>query len=257
MRFSNLTITLTLVCLSIVAIVALALLPITDAVGNWSMGGDGYSASYYASENQINESWYLTGGVNAKGVGAYGSVSILNPDRYQKNQGPWYGTAEVSAQRNSYNYRHFASLIILCNNPNGWGGCAGHDKDGDANSNVEGNDGFTPGRHTDITLTPVVDITKYRMASGYSKKKKKIVSGEVGADYGPINAESTFIHEGETIKTTSLSAERQRKEVTNDAHTSSQSASVDFDEKAYSSASVSVSFRGSSSGSKSFSYTAP
>ena len=254
MRFSNLTITLTLTCLSIVAIAGLALFPITEGICSWTLHSGGYSANYYASENQTNDSWYLTGDVNAKGVSASGSVSILNPDRYQASQGPWYGTAEASAERSSYNYSYFVSLIILCNNPNGWGGCAGHDKEGDADSNVEGNEGFTPGRHTDITLTPTVDVTKYKIASGYSNKKKRAVSGKVSANYGPITADSTFTYEGETIRTESLSAERERKEVTNDAHTSSHSASVSFDKKANSSASASVSFKGSG-GSKSFSYS--
>ena len=257
MRFHNLTITITLACLSIVAIVALALLPITDAIGNWSMSGDGYSGSYYAQEDQINDSWQLTGSMNAKGVGASGGVSILTHDFYYDNSGPWHGTAKLSALRNSFTWYHGYWLdpgIILCNNRQYvLGPCQGHDELPLADSNVQGNEGFN-GSHPNITLTPVVAITKYKIASGYSKKKKMTVSGKVGADYGPINSESTFIYEGETIKTTSLSAERQRKEVTNDAHTSSHSVSVAFDERASSSASASVSFKGAS-GSEAVSYS--
>ena len=257
MRFSNLTITLTLACLSIVAIAVLALLPITDAIGNWSMSGDGYSGSYYAQEDRINDSWKLTGSMNAKGVGASGGVSILTHDFYHDNMGPWYGTAKLSALRNSFTWYHGYWLdpgIILCNNRQYvLGPCQGHDELRLADSNVQGNEGFN-GSHPNIALTPNVDITKYKIAYGYSERRKETVQTEVGTNYGPVDGKLSFMYEGEKIITASISAERQRKEVTNDAHKSSHSVSVAFDERAFSSASASVSFKGAS-GSEAVSYS--
>jgi hypothetical protein len=51
MRFKNLTITLTLTCLSIVALAGLIILPITNGVCEWS-GGES-NKNYYA--NSLNE----------------------------------------------------------------------------------------------------------------------------------------------------------------------------------------------------------
>lgn len=256
MRFHNLTITLTLICLSIVAIVALALLPITDGICEWTMSDDYYSGSYYAQEDEINNSWKLTGSVNAKGIGASGGVSILTDDFYQDDQGPWYGTAELSAIRYNYTWYHgFPRWSWTCNNEDFWGNCRGHNEPTIGDSNVQGNEGFN-GSHPNITLTPNVAPTKYKIAYGYSYKRKETVDTEVGVNYGPVDGKIGFMYEGEWITTVSISGERERKEVTNDAHTSSHSVSVSFDERAISSASASLSFKGAS-GSESVHYCNP
>ena len=267
MRFKNLTINLTLTCLSIVAFTGLVLLPISDIIcddgDDWNVYDNGYSANYYASQNEDNRSWYLQGDVQAKGVRASGSVSILNKDRYSAN---WkkMGNASVSVSRANYTWYHrYASGFFVCNNwahdPDGgkwYKTCQGHTKEGDADSNVEGKPGFKPGKHTDITLDVKVREANYKLLYGWSKKKKTTVSGEVGAGYVFVEGKSKFQHESETIVATSISKEMPRNEVVNEAETSSWSVSVEFDAKADSSASASVSFDGSSS-SKSLDYKAP
>ena len=258
MRFKSLTVTLTLTCLSIVAFVGLMLLPISDIIcddgDDWNVYDNGYSANYYASQNEDNRSWYLQGDVQAKGVRASGSVSILNKDRYSAN---WkkMGNASVSVSRENYTLYHPYEGGYECTNRIR-NTCYGHEVGGDADSNVKGKPGFKPGKHTDITLDVKVREANYKLLYGWSKKKKTTVSGEVGAGYVFVEGKSKFQHESETIVATSISKEMPRNEVVNEAETSSWSVSVEFDAKADSSASASVSFDGSSS-SKSLDYKAP
>ena len=101
MRFQNLTITLTLTCLSIVAIAALALLPITDAIGNWS--GTDCSKSYSRSDLNVHEcSWWLSASLSASG-GASASVS------------PSIHTMEVFRRRHTAGRRMYTHGEMLAN----------------------------------------------------------------------------------------------------------------------------------------------
>ena len=184
MRFKNLTIILTLACLSIVAFAGLVLLPITNVISyggdDWTTYDDGYAANYYASQNEDNRSWYLMGDVQARGVKASGSVSILSKDRFSKN---WkkMGNTSVSVFRDNYTWYHrYVAGFLMCNNwshdPEAgewYSTCDGHTKKGDADSNVEGDSGFKFGRHTDITLDVKVKEIRYKEVSGNSKKKNK------------------------------------------------------------------------------------
>ncbi len=120
MRFKNLTIILTLACLSIVAFAGLVLLPITNVIcydgDDWTTYDDGYAANYYASQNEDNRSWYLMGDVQARGVKASGSVSILSKDRFSKN---WkkMGNTSVSVFRDNYTWYHrYVAGFLMCNN---------------------------------------------------------------------------------------------------------------------------------------------
>ena len=260
MRFHKLTITMTLACLSLVALVALTLLPISNVIcdegedGGWDTSEDGYSASFYASQNEDDRSWYLSGNVAAKGVSAKGSVSILNPDRYD-NGFKKIGSASVSVYNNSYTYYHNEYDYSCYYNQTG-GECPGHTVSGDADSNVEGAAGFVEGRHTDITLDVKVRETKYKLLFGKTKKKKISVSAEVGVDYEFVEGESSFLYGSEVIMATSISAELSRREVTNEAETSEWSVSVYFHSRGDAGASASLSYDGASSGSKSLSYSA-
>ena len=257
MRFKNLTITLTLTCLSLVAFTGLMLLPITDVIcddeDGWYIYDNGYSANYYTSQNEDNRSWYLQGDVQAKGVSASGSVSILNPDRYYGN---WkhIGTAAVSVSRSNYTFYHPYEGGECTNRIRNT--CYGHEVPGDADSNVEGEPGFKPGRHTDITLDVKVREIKYKLLYGQTEKKKMTVSSEVGVDYEFVKGESHFLYETEIITAISISKEMSRREVNNEAETSGWTVSVGFDANADSSASASVSFNGKGS-SKSLEYEAP
>ena len=91
MRFKNLTITITLGCLSIVALVGLFMMPITNVICDvqnfgWTEDDGAQAAEYYNMKDIANESWFLIAGVNAKGVSASGSVGLLVKDRYTESQ---------------------------------------------------------------------------------------------------------------------------------------------------------------------------
>ena len=250
MRLKNLTITLTLTCLSIVAITGLVLLPISKGIcelyeSDWYSYDGGYSANYYAQENVDNESWYLLGDVQAKGVKASGSVHLLNPDRYNKN---WKhtGSANLLVVRDNYTRILMRFTKIRQFIP------------GDADSNVVGNPGFKLGRHTDITLDIKIREVKYKLLYGETKKKKLTVTAEVGVNYGFVAGESTFLYGSEVIIAKSISLEKTRNEVANEANTSAWEVSVapDPDELADSRASASLNFSGAST-SKKVEYKAP
>ncbi len=99
MRFRNLTITLTLTCLSIVAIVGLALLPITDGICGWE--GDERSKTYYTnSYDNEGKGWHLYAYLSASYNGASASVntSIYGEKAFGKEK-IYSGTASVNARR--------------------------------------------------------------------------------------------------------------------------------------------------------------
>ena len=82
MRFKNLTITLTLTCLSVVALAGLVLLPITNGICEWT--GDESNQSYYTNsivENPGSEDtlrgrgWHLSASLNSSDSGASASVT--------------------------------------------------------------------------------------------------------------------------------------------------------------------------------------
>ena len=111
MRFKNLTITITLGVLTIVALAGLGLLPITKVMCDvvdlgWTEYGGGTGANYYAKKDIANESWYLIADVNAKGVSASGGVDLLVKDRYTDSQDTLFGTANLTAKRKAYRWYH-------------------------------------------------------------------------------------------------------------------------------------------------------
>ncbi len=91
MRFKNLTITIALGCLSIVALAALVMLPITSGICEWT--GDEQNKSYWNSsvdieqeakpndfhnwskDTQMGRGWSISASLNASGTGAYANVS--------------------------------------------------------------------------------------------------------------------------------------------------------------------------------------
>lgn len=117
MRFQNLTIKVTLVCLSIVALTGLLLLPIEDVIScsdgdrSWYTADDNRSASFSAHhkypDNLNNLGWSVSGSVNVSVAyaSASASPSIVDPDRLlglyeadnSKTSHTFYGNATVTA----------------------------------------------------------------------------------------------------------------------------------------------------------------
>ena len=112
----NLTITLTLTCLSIIALAALTLLPITNGICEWT--GDQHNKSYYNSsvdieqeakpndytnwskDTQMGRGWSISASLNASGGGASASVSPSIYGLITFTEATTYGgTANVCASR--------------------------------------------------------------------------------------------------------------------------------------------------------------
>lgn len=120
MRFHNLTITMTLACLSIVAIAALALLPITDGICEWT-GDDSYK-SYSKTELDFEEQgWSLSASLSASGHSASGSVSpSIHTVGVFTSATTYSGSANVRAWR-SAGHRY---ELVYCGYPCDY--CQGH-----------------------------------------------------------------------------------------------------------------------------------
>ena len=63
MRFKNLTIILTLTCLSIVALAGLTFMPITEGICEWS--GDESNKSYYTNNIVDGKGWEMSVSLSA------------------------------------------------------------------------------------------------------------------------------------------------------------------------------------------------
>lgn len=108
MRFKNLTINVTLGCLSIVALAGLVLFPITNGIcegesefyeSSWTFSNGNTQASY--SAKHYGEHWSLSASVDARGVDASVSVSPFELTDWAES-GRLVGTATVTAFRDNY-----------------------------------------------------------------------------------------------------------------------------------------------------------
>ncbi len=125
MRFKNLTITLTLMCLSIVALAGLVLLPITNGICDWTGGAS--SKSY--SESQLDDDeqgWNLSASLNASASYASGSVSpSIHTAGVFTSETTYSGYANLRAWRSSGQKWD----IVYCSYGNGcenYHNCPGH-----------------------------------------------------------------------------------------------------------------------------------
>lgn len=129
MRFKNLTIILTLMCLSIVALVALTLLPISEGICDWN--GNESNKSYYTNsvhrdkqahpdnpdawseDTRKGRGWHLSATLSASG---WGSSANVSPSIYGEGdllafpeEETYSGTANVRA------WRVNVAMSIQCN----------------------------------------------------------------------------------------------------------------------------------------------
>lgn len=109
MRFKNLTITITLGCLSIVALAGLVMLPIS---GNcelhqhgWYYNTKNIAANITVTEDTKGDSWQVDAFVSAKEVSASITPDDHNLSLFTEDK-IYSGTGYVSAVRLSYNFRH-------------------------------------------------------------------------------------------------------------------------------------------------------
>ena len=216
MRFSNLTITLTLACLSIIAIAVLALLPITDGIcesefygSDWTYSNDNTQASY--SARHYGSHWSLSGSVDARGVSASVGVSPFelsdwtDADRLE-------GTATVTAIRGDASVwsTYYHNDYHTCNN---WFfGCGGHsiiriiEESGDKYTNEQAAD--APEGDSLILEVQLTTHTATK-ATAISKKEGEEVEITIGYDIPanqlpmPVGTKGTY--KTETLKSISKS----------------------------------------------------
>ncbi len=180
MRFKNLTIILTLTCLSVVAFAGLVLLPITNGICEWT--GDNSSKSYTNSlvdieevkswddrsrDAQMGRGWWINASLQAGPMGAYASVSpsiyglsSFNPVKvYAGDSGLYGGVATVIAERKSVS----VSVCSVCKGSHSYAG------------NRRSNEG------QERTLTAKVTAQKVMRVTGISTEQSDQTEHEAGA----------------------------------------------------------------------------
>ena len=105
MRYKNLTITITLGCLSLVALAALVILPIKDGIcwehENWGFGEEKSLSNSYKMDS-VGRGWSLYANISAGRTSAYAEAvpSITGLNDFTETHA-WIGHANVSAKANA------------------------------------------------------------------------------------------------------------------------------------------------------------
>ena len=198
MRFKNLTITLTLTCLSIIAITGLVLLPITNGICEWT-GGEHFKSytnssvdieqeakpgdyDNWSKDTQMGRGWFINASLAAGPYGAYASVSpsiygisSFNPvEVVAGTSGIYGGTANVKAERKKMS-------VSVCSS------CGGsHTYEGDKNSN----------ENQERTLTAKVTADKWYDVTGVGVEQEKQTEHEAGASLTATAEVSGLVYSG-------------------------------------------------------------
>jgi len=253
MRFHKLTITLTLTCLSIVAVTGLFISPIT---GNcqvlnhgWRDYNDNKAANFMATDTTTGDSWRLSASVDAKGVTASVSPSPFNLSQFTETpDAPYMGTGLVTAFRDNYTYSHFHLSLWPHTHSDDWGAHT-HTVHGDIDTNHPTSP-FYNSKDTGLTLDIQVSKTEKHTCWARNTTTNQKLTVSLGANADIVEAKTEF-----TIGTTEYEAISESVKTTVTIPTVAQEvgvdASVSFDEKADSSAHTNFDFDGfSESGSK-------
>lgn len=268
MRFQNLPITLTLTCLSIVAIAALVLLPITNGICSWT--GDDSSKSYYTNSVDNGKGWHLSASLSASRSGASSSVSpSIYAYRLFTSSQQYTGSASVEAWRASYtttggNWHHFprswySGTTDPCMNrsysiQHGDYLCNGHPSIITVPEAVDNNYG-SGNEDTLLAEVKVGTVTmRHVYGSGVTLKNGQtvIVNGDITVSYneylaGRVGGSYQWTNENGVTLTETYSEATQLPGMPIELPSISQDASVDGDRRADSTADASFSFDGTGS----------
>ena len=235
MRFKNLTIILTLTCLSLVAFAGLVLLPISNGVcqltvKDWKYSEDNTSAYYGAYHD--DENWSLTSWIDAKGINASVSVSAWPASSWTKT-GRKDGSAIVYAHRAGYNFKH--SYWTRCDMHSVVFGCWGHQRDSKTVTNDPDSDQFNE-QPDDLTLK--VDVTEVQRVDIVATSNSSSNTFELTIGAGDERAEVGFGWKHGIVKvTTRTVSESYPVTIAKTAIERGVKVHVDFDRYANSSAS--------------------
>ena len=195
MRFKNLTITITLGCLSIVALAGLVMLPIEDVISCsdddrvWNKAGDNRSASfsaYHKYPDALNNlGWSVSGSVRVSVAYAYASASpsIVDPDRII---GLW------EADNNKKSHTFFGNATVKA---------AVYPANFDSNDRETYED--TPYPNTSLSANVQVKVQRYSVCLLESKSREFTkthnfaisVAGEIPAGLVKIETSTGYIYE--------------------------------------------------------------
>ncbi len=235
MRYKNLTITITLGCLSLVALAGLVMLPISDGVceltvKGWKYSNENTAASYGAYQD--DENWKLTSYIDAKSINASVSVSAWPPEAWTETDTK-KGTGHVMVHRRGYNFRH-SYWDDYCDSWNPRRGCSGHQRDPKTISNEPYHEHFN-GEPDDLILK--VDVTQVKrvdiVADSISTSKTFELTFGAGDDRAKVGAK--WAHGSVDVKTVTV-GEEYTVTIGKTAIARGVAVSLDFDRYAYSAA---------------------
>ena len=201
MRLKNLTITITLGCLSLVALAGLVMLPISDGVCEWSGNtqnktytnssvdvdqGASSNSNDWSKDTQMGRGWWISASLNATGYSAYASVSpsIYGVDSETNRPEPFNrartygGTANVCVSRKNVTYEY----CVFCGET--------HDLVGAVDSNEDKQRSIwaqvVEGTVTDERMTgkEIDKVTGHLIGSG--------IEAEVDVAFGSISANAKY-----------------------------------------------------------------
>ena len=199
-----------------VAIVALALLPITEGIcesefhtSDWTYSNDNTQASY--SAKHYGSHWSLSGSVDARGVDASASVSAFELSDWTEAD-RLEGTATVTAIRGDASRRstYFHNDYYNCD---AWVfRCWGHDiiKTIEGSGEKDTNERAPDAPQSDSLILDIQTTTHTATkAAAWSKKEEMEVEITLGLDLPesqlPMEAGATGTYKTETLKSTSQS----------------------------------------------------
>lgn len=231
MRFKNLTIILTLTCLSIVALVGLTILPITGNCAiikhGWTYYNNNTAANCTFLETAKGASWQIYASVDAKGVSASISPSDYNLSHFTEND-LFTGIGLVTAFRGNFTYTHYHR----------WAGKHSHYVRGDIDTNHPTSP-FYNGEDTALTLD--IQVAETVKHTCWARKEKTSVGLTV-----TLKSSDDIVEAGSEFKIgkTKYIAINQSEKTTVYIPTVAQNvgvdASVTFDKRANSSAHVNI-----------------
>ncbi len=259
MRFQNLTRTLTRSSLSIVAIAAFVLLPITNGICSWT-GGES-SKSYYTNSVNDGKGWHLSASLSASRSGASSSVSpSIYAYRLFTSSQKYSGSASVEAWRAAYtttggNWHHY---------PRSWySGTA--DPCMDRSYSIQYGDYLCNGHPSIVTVPEAVDnnygsgdedtllaevvmgtvTMQHIWGEGTSDVTGQTVTGEINislSEYGALTGKYQWTDQNGVTLTETRSTTVSVPGIPIELSPISQGASVDGDARADSTADASFSF---------------
>ncbi len=271
MRYKSLTITITLTCLSIVAVAGLVMMPITGDCRlyqhGWNYYNNNTAANIMVTEDTKGASWQVFATVDAKAVSASIYTDDYNLGHFTEDD-TFTGTGLVTAAKHNYTWYHdfysgMIGIYLACKNKSG-STCLGHHVPKVIRTNRKDSPYFTGGDDALVLDIEANAKVEKHICKGYKKGDANEISITVPLKLDiPKIEEAGIEFTGKTGKTIYISLEESIKVysskpvVAQGGIEEGVSESVAFDWKANSSAHADFTFEGHNFPDGSVWYTAP